>query len=366
MADLLVSHSPRQPFGSLHDLARQIAAFPPLPEPPAPEPPRPKKSLDLQALLDVTASELDWLADARGWNKRAGQPLWHYRSQWVGTSTGGLRLIEAPKPRLAEAQRRIARHLDLPVHEAAHGFRKGRSALTYAAPHAGKPLVVRMDLEGFFVSVTGPRVRALLHEYEHATALAGLLTTRTPLKVIHSAPKTSGDPGIRRRLLARLAHQHLPQGAPSSPAVANAVAYRLDCRLHGLAKALGADYTRYADDLAFSGPQTLPLYRLLPGVVTIARDEGFRVRPDKTSIAGQHQRQKLAGLVVNTAPAVPRAEYDALKALLHNCVRTGPQAQNRAGHSDFQAYVRGRIEWVAAGHPARGAKLRELFSQVTW
>ncbi|MFC0114892.1 reverse transcriptase family protein [Kibdelosporangium aridum] len=366
MADLLVSHSPRQPFGSLHELARQIAAFPPLPKPPAPEPPKPKKSLDLQALLDVTASELDWLADARGWNKRAGQPLWHYRSRWVGTSTGGLRLIEAPKPRLAEAQRRIVRHVDLPVHEAAHGFRKGRSALTYAAPHAGKPLVVRMDLEGFFASVTGARVRALLHEYEQAATLAGLLTTRTPLKVLRAAPTTSGDPDIRRRLLAHLAHQHLPQGAPSSPAVANAVAYRLDCRLAGLAKALGAEYTRYADDLAFSGPQTLPVHRLLPGVVMIARDEGFRVRPDKTSVARQHQRQKLAGLVVNTAPAVPRVEYDALKALLHNCVKTGPQAQNRAGHSDFQAHVRGRIEWVAAGHPARGAKLRELFCQVTW
>ncbi|MFB9304499.1 reverse transcriptase family protein [Kibdelosporangium philippinense] len=366
MADLLLQHNPRRPFGDGGELARQIAAFPPLPEPPAPEPPKPKRSLDLPALLDVTLSELDWLADAKGWNKRAAQPLWHYRSRWVGTSTGGLRLIEAPKPRLAEAQRRLVRHLDLPVHDATHGFRKGRSAVTYAAPHAGKPLVIRTDLEGFFASVTGARVRALLYEYEQAVALAGLLTTRTPLQVIRTAPETEGDPGVRRRLLAHLAHPHLPQGAPSSPAVANAVAYRLDCRLHGLAKALGACYTRYADDLAFSGPQTLPLHRLLPGVAKITRDEGFRIRPDKTSVTGQHQRQKLAGLVVNNAPAAPRAEYDALKALLHNCVRTGPQAQNRAGHHDFQAYVRGRIEWVTAGHPVRGARLRELYSQVTW
>ncbi|ALG15635.1 reverse transcriptase [Kibdelosporangium phytohabitans] len=332
----------------------------------APPPPKPKRSLDIAALLDVTPSELDWLADARGWNRRAGQPLWHYRSRWAGTSTGGLRLIEAPKPRLAEAQRRIVRHLDLPVHGAAHGFRKGRSAVTYAAPHAGKPLVVRMDLEGFFACVTGARVRALVHEYQQASALAGLLTTRTPLEVLRSAPPSSGDPDVRRRLLARLAYQHLPQGAPSSPAVANAVAYRLDLRLAGLARALGADYTRYADDLAFSGPQTLPLHRLLPGVRAIARDEGFRVRPDKTSVTGRHQRQKLAGLVVNAAPAVPRAEYDALKALLHNCRTTGPDAQNHVGRNDFAAHVRGRIEWVAAGHPARGAKLRKLYSQITW
>ncbi|WP_312872566.1 reverse transcriptase family protein [Kibdelosporangium persicum] len=365
MADRLVSHSPRAPFGGIADLARLIAAFPPITQAPAP-PPKPKRSLDIAGLLDVTPSELDWLADARGWNKRAGKPLWHYRSWWTGTSTGGLRLIEAPKPRLAEAQRRLVRHLGLPVHEAAHGFRKGRSGLTYAAPHSGKPVVVRMDLEGFFASVTGARVRALLHEYAQATTLAGLLTTRAPLAVLRDAPKTSGDPDVRRRLLAHLAHQHLPQGAPSSPAVANAVAYRLDLRLSGLARALGAHYTRYADDLAFSGPQTLPLYRLLPGVAKIAREEGFRVRPDKTSVTGQHQRQKLAGLVVNASPAAPRAAYDELKALLHNCRRTGPQAQNRAGHPDFQAHVRGRIDWVAAGHPARGAKLRALFGQIDW
>jgi retron-type reverse transcriptase len=163
-----------------------------------------------------------------------------------------------------------------------------------------------------------------------------------------------------------LVHQHLPQGAPSSPSLANAVAYRLDARLAGLAATLGADYTRYADDLAFSGPQTLPLYRLLPGVRQIAAAEGFRVRTDKTRIAAAHQRQRLTGLVVNTAPAVSRAEYDTLRALLHNCARTGPEAQNRAGHKDFQAHVRGRVEWVAAGRPGRGAKLRTLYESINW
>jgi retron-type reverse transcriptase len=183
---------------------------------------------------------------------------------------------------------------------------------------------------------------------------------------VTEAPRSTGDPDVRRRLLSRLVHQHLPQGAPSSPALANAVAYRLDARLAGLAADLGATYTRYADDLAFSGPQTLPLHRLLPGIRLIAAAEGFRVRPDKTRVAAAHQRQRLTGLVVNTAPAVPRNEYDALRALLHNCARTGPEAQNRAGHKDFQAHVRGRIEWVTASHPGRGAKLRALYERVNW
>lgn len=105
---------------------------------------------------------------------------------------------------------------------------------------------------------------------------------------------------------------------------------------------------------------------MLLGVRMIAAAEGFRVRPDKTRVAAAHQRQRLTGLVVNTAPAVPRNEYDALRALLHNCARTGPEAQNRGGHKDFQAHVRGRIEWVTASHPGRGAKLRALYELVNW
>ncbi|MEV4317480.1 reverse transcriptase family protein [Actinocrispum sp. NPDC049592] len=378
MADLLVQHSPTRPFGDPADLARQIMAFPvALQESPPerkwwPRVPQWTSTTDLAALLDLTPSEVDWMADARGWNRHAAGKIRHYKNRWMTTSTGGLRLIEAPKPRLAEAQRRIARHLiaALPVHEAAHGFRTGRSAHTYAQPHAGKAFVVRMDLEGFFAAVTGARVRALLKSAGYpepvAARLAGLLTTRTPKDVLIEAPPSAGDPDVRRRLLNHLAYQHLPQGAPSSPALANAVAHRLDARLAGLARSLGADYTRYADDLAFSGPQTLPLHRLLPGVRRIAADEGFRVRPDKTRIAAAHQRQRLTGLVVNATPTVSRAEFDALKALLHNCARTGPEAQNRNGHHDFQAHVRGRIEWVAAGHPGRGAKLRFLYERVSW
>jgi RNA-directed DNA polymerase len=382
MADRLLAHSPRLPWGDANELAALIAALPVLPRPLLPIQPKPHvwrwdvpqwtTTEDVAGLLDLIPSELAWMADAKGWNRRAAQPLRHYRPRWMSTSTGGIRLIEAPKPRLAEAQRRIARHLvaKFPVHEAAHGFRTGRSPLSYAQPHAGRPFVVRMDLEGFFAAVTGSRVRALLNAAgyapEVAAILTGLLTTRTPLDVLKDAPPTAGAPDVRWRLLKRLADQHLPQGAPSSPALANAVAHRLDCRLAGLAQALGAEYTRYADDLAFSGPQTLPLHRLLPGVRKIATAEGFRVRPDKTRVSASFQRQKLAGLVVNTAPAVPRAEYDALRALLHNCARTGPEAQNRAGHQDFRAHVRGRLEWVAVSHPGRGVKLRALFERIDW
>jgi hypothetical protein len=162
--------------------------------------------------------------------------------------------------------------------------------------------------------------------------------------------------------LALLGAAHLPQGAPTSPALANLCGFRLDRRLAGLAAAIGLRYTRYADDLAFSGDLSLAATRTFVATITdIASDEGFRINARKTRIRGRGDRQSLAGLVVNAAPAVARDEYDALRALLHNASRTGLAEQNHAGHADFHGYLAGRIAWVGHRHPARAAKLAMLF-----
>ncbi|HEY2701843.1 MAG TPA: reverse transcriptase family protein [Pseudonocardiaceae bacterium] len=370
----LLDLNPSPPHGTAQ-LARLLAELPDLAPPISLSAPVPQwragvpqwcTAEDLAAALDLELGELSWFADIRGWNRHATQPLRHYQPRWMATRSGGWRLIEAPKPRLAELQRRLLRKVlaTLPLDDAAHGFRPGRSVASFAAPHARQGLVIRLDLEGFFATVTLPRVHGLLREvgYPPAVArlLAGLLTTITPVDVLAAAPDSAW------RLRRRLAIAHLPQGAPSSPAVANLIAYRLDRRLGALAERLGANYTRYADDLAFSGPATLPLHRLVPGARRIAADEGFRLREDKTRIAAAHQRQRLAGLVVNAAPAVPRSEYDTLRAVLHNCLRTGPAEQNRADHPDFQAYLRGRIAWIAATHPARGTRLLDMWQRISW
>ena len=399
LAARLIDLSPRWPHGTVRELAHLLTELPdldpPIVSPAAPAPlsaPAPRwqaavpqwaNAEELAAALDLDLGELSWFADIRGWNRRAAQPLRHYQARWLPTRSGGRRLIEAPKPRLAEIQRRVLRRVlaALPLHDAAHGFRPGRSVATFAAPHAGQALVVRLDLEGFFATVSLPRVHGLLRAagYPPAVArlLAGLLTTVTPVDVLttlgsdgagsdSAGSDGAGSDGVAWRTRRRLAIAHLPQGAPSSPAVANLVACRLDRRLAALAERLGANYTRYADDLAFSGPATLPLHRLIPGARRIVADEGFRLREDKTRIAAAHQRQRLAGLVVNATPAVPRADYDALRAELHNCLRTGPAEQNRTGHPDYQAHLRGRIAWIAATHAIRGARLLDMWQRISW
>ncbi|GAY10509.1 reverse transcriptase family protein [Pseudonocardia sp. N23] len=314
----------------------------------------------LAAGLDLRDGELDWFADTRGW--LADGRLGHYRRRWHDR-----RLIEAPKPRLAELQRRVGRRVlaHIPVHDAAHGYVRGRSPLTLARVHAGQALVLRLDVEGFFTRIGPARIAGLLATagYPAAVArtLAGLLVTATPPGVLRAAP-AHVDAATRDRLRA----PHLPQGAPTSPAVANVLAHGLDRRLTALAAAAGARYGRYADDLVFSGDTTLPVQGLLRRARDVAADEGFAVRPAKTRVMPAHHRQRVVGLVVNETPAVSRREFDALRALLHNCARTGPAAQNRDGHPDFRAHLLGRIGWVATGSPARAERLRALFGGISW
>lgn len=161
---------------------------------------------------------------------------------------------------------------------------------------------------------------------------------------------------------------HLPQGAPTSPALANLCAYQIDCRLTGLARASGANYTRYADDLAFSGGEELEraVNRFSTQAAVILEEEGFRVHHRKTRVMRQGVRQRIAGLVVNEHANVPREEVDQLKAILTNCARRGPAGENRAGHPDFRAHLHGRVGFVEMIHPERGRKLRRLLDAIPW
>jgi hypothetical protein len=281
--------------------------------------------------------------------------------------TGQPRLIEAPKARLKAAQRLILRDIldHLPAHDAAHGFVRGRSCLSAAQTHGGEHVVVTVDLRDYFPTVPVRRVhglfRCLGYPWPVARTLTGLCSTSTPIAVIGVGP-------VDRAARDRHRFAHLPQGSPTSPALANLCTFRLDCRLEGLAARCEARYTRYADDLAFSGDAGFAgtLGPFLRGVAAIARDEGFALNDRKTRIMRRNGRQSVTGLVVNQHLNVPRDVYDALKATLHNCRRLGPASQNRDGHPDFRAHLDGRVTWVETVNLRRGFRLRRMFEAVDW
>jgi len=332
---------------------------------------------DVGALLNLEQAELQWFSDPRHWARDTGQaPLLHYVTSTRPAPSGAVRVLEAPKFRLKALQRRLlAGVLDgVPPHDAAHGFRHGRSVASYAAPHAGQAVVVRLDLEGFFASVTVGRVYGVLRTAGYpepvAHCLAGLMTTVLPRRTWEAVPPPvdAGLAAAHWRLGRRLAAPHLPQGAPTSPALANLAAHRLDVRLTGLVAAWGGRYTRYADDLAVSGGRTwrYGTSRLLDLIAEVARDEGFQLNDRKTAVLPRAGRQVLGGLVVNERPHVARAEVDRLRAVLHNCARHGPSGQNREGRADFRAHLTGRVAWVAQHDAAPGARLRAQLDAIDW
>ncbi len=318
---------------------------------------------DLARWFDLPVGAVGWFGDQ--WRAAPERPLQHYHTRWVDKRSGGLRLIEIPKPRLHALQRRILRGiLDLvPAHPAAHGFRRGRSCVSHAALHAGQRVVLRMDLKNFFTSVPASRVQALFatlgYRGEVSGTLARICTTRTP------AAALAGLPWAERQALRA---PHLPQGSPCSPALANLCAFRLDLRLTALAASLGATYSRYADDLVFSGGRELEraMELLHVRVGAIVNEEGFALNTRKTRMMREGVRQQVTGIVVNAHPNVPRAEFDLLKATLTNCLRHGPASQNREGRPDFRAWLAGKVSYVAMVNPARGAKLRRLLDDIAW
>jgi hypothetical protein len=329
----------------------------------------------LAQALAIEPDVLSWFADLRRLNADTRIPaLSHYRFRWVGKASGGYRLLEAPKPRLREIQRFILRHvLDaVPAAPPAHGFVAGRSVRSFVQPHTGRAVVVRLDLEDFFAAIGRARILAIFRRLgypsEVAATLAGLCTLPTPEHVLGEQPREGIDPGHRFLTNQRLRGAHLPQGAPTSPALANLAAFRLDIRMAALAERFGATMTRYADDIAFSGDREFDrsLHLFLPRIGAIALEEGFHINYRKTRVMRRSERQQLCGLVVNEKPNLPRRELDALKALLWNAIRFGPESQNRSGHTDFRRHLEGRVSYVASVHPDRGQRLRALFERIHW
>ena len=328
--------------------------------------------------LHITPSELEWFADLRRYLARRGPenfagPLSHYHYRILAKEGGSIRLIEAPKERMKQMQKQILSEIleKIPLHPAVHGFRRGRSVKTFAAPHVGQRVVLRMDLRDFFPSINTPRVQAMFRTAGYpepvANLLGGLCTNAAP-RSLWQAKGSRLDAMCMAEARHLYAWPHLPQGAPTSPALANICAYRFDCRLTGLAEACGAVYTRYADDLAFSGDKDFEhgIERFAIHAAAILLEEGFTVHHRKTRIMRQGVRQYLAGVVANQRLNVPRADFDRLKAILTNCIRLGPESQNRDGHQDFRAHMEGRLSFVAMINPTRGARLRRLFDQIQW
>ena len=293
----------------------------------------------LAAALQIPLTTLYYFSIHR---EKERQP--HYVTFAILKRSGGKRLIMAPKRQLKAIQRRLLPLLieKLPVSDVAHGFRKGRNVRTGAEPHVAKRVLLRIDLKDFFPTVTFARVRGFLiaygYGYRVATTLAVLMTEaqRQPVDldgVIYHVPV-----GVR----------HCVQGAPTSPGICNAILIRLDRRLAGLAKKRGLTYTRYADDLTFSGDVDIDtIHRFRCAATRLIEAEGFIINRDKVRVMRQSARQSVTGVVVNKVLGLSRQERRKLRAMMHNAERTG----------EIPPTVQGKLAYLAMLNPSQAKAL---------
>lgn len=219
-----------------------------------------------------------------------------YRSWPIRKTSGRLRWVREPNPQLKAMQRRIVRRVlgRLRAHPAAHGFERGRSIVTNAAPHAGKRIVCTLDLRGFFDSTWADEVYRYFRRIGWDRAASWQLVR---LCTFEGA---------------------LPQGAPTSPRLANLVNYVMDVCLERLARRYGGDYTRYADDMTFSFSDDVDMECVLDGVFGVVSWCGYAIQRRKgIRIRRRGQRQTVTGLVVNDGVRLPRATRRWLRAVEH-------------------------------------------------
>jgi RNA-directed DNA polymerase len=306
----------------------------------------------LAQALGLTVGQLRQLCYARVVSTRT-----NYVRFALPKKTGGLRIISAPLPRLKAAQHWVLENVleKLPVHDAAHGFRAGRSIVSNAQPHVGAAVVVNLDLKDFFPTVVYPRVKGFFVKlgYSEATATALALLCTEP---DHEEVELDGQ-----RYFVAQGGRRLPQGAPTSPALTNLLCRRLDRRLKGAAQKLGFTYTRYADDLTFSVPKggTGDVGKLLRLARFVIRKEEFTPHPEKTRVLRRGGQQEVTGVVVNDKPGVDRETLRRFRALLHQLEKSGPEGKKWNGSTDVIASAVGFANYVAMVDPVKGKALQE-------
>lgn len=265
----------------------------------------------------------------------AMRPDKYYRGFEITKRNGKKRTINAPRVFLKTIQRYILDCILTPIapHEAACGFRRGSNCATGAVRHLQRPFLWNIDLKDFFPSIKQFHVIKAFTEIGYPGSAASLLSSLTCL---------DGS---------------LPQGAPTSPALANLIFYSADVQIAEAAKAGKIVYTRYADDLSFSSME--PINEVFRREVTqIIQAAGFHLNPKKSRLMGPKCGRQVTGLTVNEKLSIPREKRRQLRAKFHNV------AKSPTTHVLEKARLIGFASWVFEHHPEEGRAYLEIAHSI--
>ena len=305
---------------------------------------------ELASAMGVTLPELRFLSFERRVSR-----ISHYRRFAMPKKTGGERIISAPMPRVKRLQYWVLDNIlaKVPLHDAAHGFIPGRSIVSNAQPHVGKAVVINLDLKNFFPSISLPRIKGVFKELGYSAQLAttlGLICTETPVEEV----SVDGE-----KFFVATGERALPQGAPSSPALTNILCRRLDARVQACAAKLGFAYTRYADDLTFSGDAAARKLagKLLWRIKQIIADEGFTPHPEKQHVMSDAHCQSVTGIVVNKKLSLDRDTLRRFRATLFQVEKDGPDGKQWNGNENVIDALEGYAQFIKMVDAAKGAPL---------
>jgi retron-type reverse transcriptase len=221
-----------------------------------------------------------------------------YRSFEIPKRKGGTRVIQSPYPALKLLQRWILDNIlsKIQLNSAATGFIQNKSLLENVLPHVGSNSYLKMDLKDFFPSISFKRVYPVFLRCGYSKKIAYYLASFCCVNGV------------------------LPQGAPTSPALSNIICKRLDARLFRLGERFGLRYTRYADDIAFSGCIIAPIFRTY--VANIVAEELLEINVDKTRLVNGRGSKVLTGISINgQTPKLPRSTKRRYRSEAHNLLR---------------------------------------------
>lgn len=270
----------------------------------------------------------------------------HYHPVSVPKADGGTRLLSVPDGLLKAIQTSIYEQLlgRERISQYASAYRPGGGIKPNAVPHIGQPMLLKLDIRRFFDSAIYPLIKEKAFPADR-----------------YSEPN--------RILLAMLCTYHdvLPQGAPSSPAISNLILRDFDDTTGSWCVEHGIKYTRYCDDMTFSG--SFDHRAVIAFVSSEIRKLGFFPNHKKTVFVNSGQRHTVTGLVVNTKLSVPRAYKRLLRQELYYCRKYGIASHlNRKGVSmtpeRYRSVLLGRVNYVLSIEPDNVfAKESKLFLQ---
>lgn len=267
----------------------------------------------------------------------------------ISKRSGGKRKISMPSGSLMYIQYLIKEEIlsKIIISNNATGFTKNKSIITNAKIHINQEKLLNIDLKDFFPSIHMNRVYYMFkyicgYNNEVSYCLTKLVTL----------------------------NNSLPQGAPTSPIISNIVAFKMDLRLQKLADKLGINYSRYADDITFSGTISVINECLLKYVTNIVEDCGFRINEKKTRFASKGSRQEVTGLIVNNGKVnVPKEYIREIRQEIYYIKKFGINEHRRkVGFKNlyYRDHLLGKILYVKSINTLMGKKLLNSFNEIDW